>query len=69
MPDQLKLYFDESPNIIEVGIDEAGRGCLAGRVYVAGVIFKKDQELTDTFKCIKDSKKPSKKKEKNCVSI
>ena len=27
-----------------VGIDEAGRGCLAGRVYVAGVIFKKDQE-------------------------
>lgn len=62
MTNQLKLHFDESADIIEVGIDEAGRGCLAGRVYVAGVIFKKDQELTETFKCIKDSKKLTKKK-------
>ena len=27
-------------NRIEVGCDEAGRGCLAGSVYAAAVIFK-----------------------------
>ena len=58
----LKFSFDESKNTVEVGIDEAGRGCLSGRVYVAGVIFKKEQELDDIFIQIKDSKKLSKKK-------
>ena len=29
----------------EIGIDEAGRGPLFGRVYVAGVILPKDTEL------------------------
>ena len=27
------------PNCIEVGVDEAGRGCLAGDVYAAAVIL------------------------------
>ena len=46
------------------GIDEAGRGCLFGRVYIAGVILPnhfqnlcKEKNIT-----IKDSKKMSKKK-------
>lgn len=58
----LKLYFDDTQNYVEAGIDEAGRGCLAGRVYVAAVILdpsKKDDEL---FKQIKDSKKIPRKK-------
>ena len=50
-------------DLIEVGIDEAGRGCLCGRVYVAAVIlpnsYKEDDEL---YLQINDSKKLSKKK-------
>ena len=58
----LKLFFDESEQYKELGIDEAGRGCLAGRVYVAGVILNKTQENDELFKEIKDSKKISRKK-------
>ncbi len=58
----LKSYqnFDK----IELGIDEAGRGCLFGDLFVAGVIFPKNiQELIDENNVvIKDSKKMSKKK-------
>ena len=57
----LKLSYDEDPEIIEVGIDEAGRGCLSGRVYVAAVILPK--KINDEiYKQIKDSKKISRKK-------
>ena len=35
----LKSYFNKS--LIEVGVDEAGRGCLAGPVYAAAVILPK----------------------------
>lgn len=40
-------------HLIECGIDEAGRGCLAGPVVIAGVILPKDYENP----LIKDSKK------------
>lgn len=33
----MKLFF--SPNVIEAGCDEAGRGCLAGPVFAAAVIL------------------------------
>lgn len=46
---------------IEVGIDEAGRGCLAGRVYCGAVILPNDFD-DDTYLQIKDSKKLSRKK-------
>jgi len=52
------LKFKE--NINEVGIDEAGRGPLLGRVYAGAVIWG-DIEKPDF---IKDSKKLSKKKRK-----
>tara|TARA_B110001454_G_scaffold86765_1_gene83235 strand:- start:3655 stop:4278 length:624 start_codon:yes stop_codon:yes gene_type:complete len=40
------------------GLDEVGRGCLAGPVYSGAVILKKDQNTTDPlFKKINDSKK------------
>ena len=47
-------------NLIEIGIDEAGRGPLMGRVYVGTVIW--DNKLDTDL--IKDSKKLSKKKRK-----
>jgi ribonuclease HII len=51
----LKSYLNE--NLIEAGVDEAGRGSLSGPVFAASVILPKD------FKSdlIKDSKKLSEK--------
>ena len=56
----LQKYFIDDPNIIEIGVDEVGRGPLFGRVYVAAVILPKD----DTFdhSKMKDSKKFHSKK-------
>ena len=48
-------------NRIEAGIDEAGRGCLAGPVVAAAVILP-ESFPDDTYKQIKDSKKLSEKK-------
>jgi len=47
------------------GVDEVGRGCLAGPLVTAGVILPKD------FKCelIKDSKKLTEKKRKEAYNI
>jgi ribonuclease HII len=57
----LKYYNSEK---IEVGIDEAGRGCLAGPVFTGAVILPKDfeEEDEDLISQIKDSKKLSRKK-------
>jgi ribonuclease HII len=56
----LKTYFNEDINIIECGIDEAGRGPMFGRVYAGLAILPKD----DTFdhSLMKDSKKFHSKK-------
>ncbi len=58
----LQQYLDESK--VEVGIDEAGRGCLFGPVCVAAVIWPKQDPLIDDQPPpeIKDSKKLSEKK-------
>ena len=52
------------PDIKEVGIDEAGRGCLFGRVYIGGVILPQNiEELCEQERVVlKDSKKLSNKK-------
>lgn len=51
----LQKFYKEDANIFEIGVDEAGRGPLFGRVYTAAVILPKD----DTFdhSRVKDSKK------------
>jgi len=55
----LKRYYDTNGNI-EVGIDEAGRGCLFGPVCIASVSLTNfDDPLVNN---IKDSKKLSEKK-------
>jgi ribonuclease HII len=58
----LQQYLDESK--VEVGIDEAGRGCLFGPVCVGAVIWPKQDPLIDGQPPpeIKDSKKLSEKK-------
>lgn len=57
----LKSYFNE--NLIEVGVDEAGRGSLAGPVFAAAVILPKNF----TSENIKDSKKLTEKGRRNAL--
>jgi len=51
----LKKYYYEDNNIYEIGVDEAGRGPLFGRVYAAAVILPKDDSFEHSK--MKDSKK------------
>ena len=60
----LERFYDVE-NKYEICIDEAGRGCLFGRVYVACVVLPKESQSFDGTN-IKDSKKfTSKKKLQN----
>lgn len=51
----LKSCHNEDENVFEIGVDEAGRGPLFGRVYTAAVILPKDGSFD--FSKVKDSKK------------
>lgn len=48
-------YMFDNENILEIGIDEAGRGPLFGRVYVGAVILPKTEDFP--FHLMKDSKR------------
>ena len=56
------MYFNN--DLIEAGVDEVARGCLAGPVVAASVILPKelDDDYKFVYKDLKDSKKLSKKK-------
>jgi len=56
----LKICFDNNINIIELGIDEAGRGPMFGRVYAGLVVLPKDNSIDHSQ--MKDSKKFHSKK-------
>lgn len=56
----LKICFDMNNTIIELGIDEAGRGPMFGRVYAGVVVLPKDDSF-DHYQ-MKDSKKFHSKK-------
>ena len=74
----LQYHYSEDPNIIEIGVDEVGRGPLFGRVYTSAVILpsnknanidtsldvdlKQEVEFEFDFSKIKDSKKFHSKK-------
>ena len=61
----LKRYYDINENLNEVGIDEAGRGCLFGPVCIASVSLTNfDDPLVNN---IKDSKKLSEKKNQTAL--
>jgi len=59
----LRSYLNE--NGIEVGLDEVGRGCLAGPVVTAAVILPKDFN----YPIVKDSKKLTEKKRKEAFEL
>ena len=68
--------YSNFTNLLEAGMDEAGRGPMFGRVYSAAVILPKNDEFD--YKGMKDSKKFSSHKKlnetaeyikKNCVSF
>lgn len=50
----LQKYFTEDPSVFEIGVDEAGRGPLFGRVYAAAVVLPKDDSFDHSK--VKDSK-------------
>jgi ribonuclease HII len=56
----LERFYNSENNLHEISIDEAGRGCMFGRVYIASVILPKNPELFSGVD-IKDSKKFSSK--------
>lgn len=65
MESKYTLAF-KNDDVIEVGLDEAGRGCLFGRLYTGAVVFPKDaDDLFDqgaALKSIRDSKTLSERK-------
>ena len=61
--DKLKPFC--KPDILEAGVDEVGRGCLAGPVVAAAVILPNDFD----FEIVKDSKQLSEKKRIEAVKI
>ena len=56
----LTKFYNEESQTLEIGIDEAGRGPLFGRVYTAAVILPKDDLFE--YDTMKDSKKFSNSK-------
>ncbi len=58
----LNKHYLEDTTILEIGVDEAGRGPLFGRVYSAAVILPKDPATEYDFSQMKDSKKFHSKK-------
>jgi ribonuclease HII len=56
----LKAFYSDDIDTLEIGVDEAGRGPLFGRVYSAAVVLPKDNSF-DHFR-MKDSKKFHSKK-------
>ena len=56
----LKSCHNEDEKVFEIGVDEAGRGPLFGRVYTAAVILPKDDSFD--YSKVKDSKKFHSKK-------
>lgn len=55
----LPAFYDKDKYQFEIGIDEAGRGPMFGRLYIAGVVLPKDGSMDTTE--LRDSKKISKK--------
>ena len=56
------FYCNEDSDVIEVGVDEAGRGPLFGRVYSGAVVLPKSNF---DYSILKDSKKFTSKKKIN----
>ncbi len=51
----LKVNFNNDPEVFEIGVDEAGRGPMFGRVYASAVLLPKDNRFRHEL--MKDSKR------------
>jgi len=56
----MKAYYHEDE--VEAGVDEVARGCLAGPVYTAAVIWPKEIDPTDQNIIVNDSKTVSRRR-------
>ena len=65
-PPPLMHFYNNEDEKLEIGIDEAGRGPLFGRVYTGAVVLPKDVDFD--FTRLKDSKKFSSEKKINEVA-
>ena len=62
----LQPFYNIESNLFEIGIDEAGRGPMFGRVYSAAVVLPKNSDFK--YELLKDSKKFSSIKKINEVA-
>ena len=62
----LQQFYNIESKLLEIGIDEAGRGPMFGRVYSAAVILPKNSDFK--YELLKDSKKFSSEKKRNEVA-
>ena len=53
----MQTYYEE--DLLEAGIDEVARGCLAGPVYTAAVIWPKELDESENHPILRDSKQLS----------
>jgi ribonuclease HII len=67
----LLVYEKEiwAENLTLVGVDEVGRGCLAGPVVAGAVIIPQDPQILEYFKDVNDSKKITEKKRRELFYI
>ncbi len=69
LPDFPNLKYEKkiwkTGQLLIAGIDEAGRGCLAGPVYAGVVILEKNPKLTKILKGVRDSKEMNAKNRKH----
>ena len=66
----LQHSYSDDTNVIEIGVDESGRGPMFGRLYVSAVIFPKlndSMRENPLYQSIKDSKKFTKSKKKPSI--
>ena len=56
----MKPYYNKDE--LEAGVDDVGRGCLAGPMYTAAVVWPQELDPSDSNILLRDSKKLSKRK-------
>ena len=59
----LQPFYNPESKLFEIGIDEAGRGPMFGRVYSAAVVLPKNNDFK--YELLKDSKKFNSEKKIN----
>lgn len=72
----IATHFSSDPNMIEIAVDEVGRGCLFGRVYAAAVVLPKtpnietirDETRKISVTDLRDSKKITSKKRRKWIA-